>query len=143
MARKLKPCGTYAAYARHLKHGERPCEPCTLANRERYNSAPTGFNAYERQMAAALEANPPVIVWELAPGGIRVPVYINDPHADTGVHPNARKTHCKRGHPFDEENTRVEADGSRECRTCKNEKRRVPRPECADENLLAAARTEL
>lgn len=30
---------------------------------------------------------------------------------------NARKTHCKRGHPFDEENTRRDAKG-RHCRTC-------------------------
>ena len=31
---------------------------------------------------------------------------------------NARKTHCKRGHPFDERNTRIGKDGSRNCRTC-------------------------
>src|SRR5688500_3865651 len=30
---------------------------------------------------------------------------------------NARKTHCKWGHPFDAENTRVARDGSRVCRT--------------------------
>jgi hypothetical protein len=32
---------------------------------------------------------------------------------------NARKTHCKRGHPFNETNTRVEPDGRRVCRTCR------------------------
>lgn len=31
---------------------------------------------------------------------------------------NARKTHCKRGHPFDETNTYVERDGHRVCRAC-------------------------
>jgi hypothetical protein len=31
---------------------------------------------------------------------------------------NARKTHCKHGHPFDEANTAVLANGSRRCRTC-------------------------
>lgn len=33
---------------------------------------------------------------------------------------NARLTHCKHGHPFDEANTRFRADrpGSRECRAC-------------------------
>lgn len=31
---------------------------------------------------------------------------------------NARKTHCKRGHPFDEENTKVRANGSRRCLAC-------------------------
>ncbi|WP_035796387.1 hypothetical protein [Kitasatospora mediocidica] len=30
----LRPCGTSAAYARHRRHGETPCEPCRLANRE-------------------------------------------------------------------------------------------------------------
>lgn len=31
---------------------------------------------------------------------------------------NARKTHCKHGHPFDEENTYVDRDGRRSCRAC-------------------------
>lgn len=30
-----------------------------------------------------------------------------------------QKTHCKRGHAFDEENTMVETDGRRRCRECK------------------------
>jgi hypothetical protein len=32
--------------------------------------------------------------------------------------PNTGKTHCKHGHPFDEENTWVSARGWRYCRTC-------------------------
>jgi hypothetical protein len=31
---RLEPCGTRAAYRRHLAHGEVPCERCTAANRE-------------------------------------------------------------------------------------------------------------
>lgn len=31
---------------------------------------------------------------------------------------NARKTHCKRGHAFDAENTYVMTNGSRACRAC-------------------------
>lgn len=27
-----KPCGTRAAYLRHLDHGEPPCDPCAEAN---------------------------------------------------------------------------------------------------------------
>jgi hypothetical protein len=34
---------------------------------------------------------------------------------------NARKTHCKRGHPFDDANTMIERSGSRQCRICKRE----------------------
>lgn len=36
-----------------------------------------------------------------------------------GVHNNARKTHCHRGHAFDEANTLIIRKGYRECRTCK------------------------
>lgn len=38
MTRVLKPCGTKAAYNRHLRWGEEPCEPCVEANRA-YNRA--------------------------------------------------------------------------------------------------------
>ena len=37
---------------------------------------------------------------------------------------NARKTHCKRGHPFDNTNTVLRRDGTRECRTCDRARRR-------------------
>jgi hypothetical protein len=30
---ELKPCGTYAAYRRHIRHGERPDYLCSEANR--------------------------------------------------------------------------------------------------------------
>lgn len=35
--------------------------------------------------------------------------------------PNRGKTHCKRGHAFDEGNTYVYPDGHRECMTCRKE----------------------
>lgn len=38
---------------------------------------------------------------------------------------NRAKTHCKRGHPFDAENTHVRPDGSRSCRTCAREYKRT------------------
>jgi hypothetical protein len=34
----------------------------------------------------------------------------------TGI--NSRKTHCIHGHPFDDDNTYVTKDGTRQCRTC-------------------------
>ncbi len=34
------------------------------------------------------------------------------------THHNASKTHCKRGHPFDAQNTYYAPDGQRRCRTC-------------------------
>ena len=33
-------------------------------------------------------------------------------------HPQASKTHCKRGHRFDAQNTYYAPDGQRRCRTC-------------------------
>lgn len=35
-----------------------------------------------------------------------------------GIHPNARKTHCKRNHEFTPENTRITSAGGRQCRQC-------------------------
>lgn len=37
---------------------------------------------------------------------------------------NARKTHCDRGHPFDDENTYRSPDGSRQCKECRRERTR-------------------
>lgn len=31
--RYVQPCGTNAAYQRHLQHGEQPCEPCREAHK--------------------------------------------------------------------------------------------------------------
>lgn len=41
-----------------------------------------------------------------------------------GVHNMASKVECRSGHPYDEENTRHLADGSRECRACRRETKR-------------------
>jgi len=35
---------------------------------------------------------------------------------------NARKTHCMRGHPFDEVNTGIQGDGWRYCRACRRQR---------------------
>lgn len=39
-----------------------------------------------------------------------------NPHAR-----NARKTHCMRGHAFDEKNTAITKQGYRQCRACRND----------------------
>lgn len=40
MARDLQPCGTPAAYQRHLRRGEEPCDPClTAANAYKASNA--------------------------------------------------------------------------------------------------------
>lgn len=32
---ELSPCGTYAAYVRHQRHGETPCHACRAANQRK------------------------------------------------------------------------------------------------------------
>jgi hypothetical protein len=50
---------------------------------------------------------------------------LRSPVAPTAV--NARKTHCKRGHPFDQMNTLVRLTG-RGCKTCLRERKRITYP---------------
>ena len=40
---------------------------------------------------------------------------------------HTNKTHCLRGHPFDEVNTYIRPDGHRQCRVCSNDSHRVRR----------------
>ena len=83
MTRKLQPCGTRAAYARHLYNKEDPCDACKAANVVRVANAPSGENYWVAQAEKALEANPPVIVWELDPvSKVQVAVSIQDPHTE-------------------------------------------------------------
>lgn len=39
-----------------------------------------------------------------------------------GVHPQARKTHCSRGHEFTPDNTRIDARNFRACRKCERDR---------------------
>lgn len=41
------------------------------------------------------------------------------------AHWNSKKTHCKHGHPFDENNTYIKPNGERGCRTCRNRLARI------------------
>lgn len=45
------------------------------------------------------------------------------------THPNAMKTHCKRGHPYSEENTYVTLVGRRQCKACRAFLAALPKPE--------------
>lgn len=40
--RKLKPCGTEAAYHRHLRHGQPACRPCLDAHNQATKRAQAG-----------------------------------------------------------------------------------------------------
>jgi hypothetical protein len=154
MPRKLRPCGTRAAYQRHLYNKEEPCEACKAANVVRAMSAPSGggkkareidvSNRYVADGDLALRLNPPRITWRRKPNGIWVHTSINDPHAEG---PSRRATRaygqkrssvfpvaCVNGHEFDSWNTMVSADGMPHCRTCASPQ---------DTQLLSAARTDI
>jgi hypothetical protein len=45
-----------------------------------------------------------------------------------GTHHNALKTHCKRGHEFTPENTRMTTTGGRQCRRCIQDRMGVKNP---------------
>lgn len=44
----LRPCGTTAAYRRHLRHGERPCPSCAAAVRRAWADRAPAANAERR-----------------------------------------------------------------------------------------------
>ena len=44
---------------------------------------------------------------------------------------NARKTHCKRGHPLSGENLLIQAE-QRKCRTCEHQRRKKYHGTCPD-----------
>ena len=51
----------------------------------------------------------------------------NNRRGDGWAGRNARKTHCPRGHAYDEENTRTTPSGWRDCRACNRERMRARR----------------
>jgi WhiB family redox-sensing transcriptional regulator len=52
--RAIEPCGTRAAYRRHMRHKEEPCQPCRDAERrERYARAERAKQAASAGMDAA------------------------------------------------------------------------------------------
>jgi len=57
-----------------------------------------------------------------------------------GTHNNTRRTHCVNGHPFDDENTRRDAKGHRDCRAC--ERARKPAENARRRAARAARRQE-
>lgn len=61
MTRALKPCGTTAAYRRHLRAGEAPCDACRAANAAAKKSkvAAVQDRAAEVVKLAIVDAPPP------------------------------------------------------------------------------------
>lgn len=56
--RELKPHGTLAAYRRHLRHGETPCNACREASR---NSRRANREAVRPKLTAVPDSPPPVV----------------------------------------------------------------------------------
>lgn len=58
MSRVLQPCGSFAAYKRHLRHKEIPCEPCKQASRDQKMVRLDGDR--ETRKVSSLVALPPI-----------------------------------------------------------------------------------
>lgn len=52
-SKKAQPCGTRAAYRRHLRRDEKPCEPCIEANREASGKERKPRSAYSKPQTLA------------------------------------------------------------------------------------------
>jgi hypothetical protein len=52
----LQPCGTPAAYRRHLHHGEKPCRSCTQAEARAKQDKPSRDPELRRQRYAEARA---------------------------------------------------------------------------------------
>ena len=62
MARPLKPCGTLAAYRRHLRHGESACDACLAAvAAEKASKRSAARDAGAAVVRLAVAAEPPVL----------------------------------------------------------------------------------
>lgn len=55
--------------------------------------------------------------------------FIAPPLAALSSLPQAERTHCPQGHPYDAVNTVIQGDGKRRCRTCINARARARRAE--------------
>jgi hypothetical protein len=82
------------------RQGHKHCRACIRERKSAQHAGSLGVgrhnetatNNYEREMAKVLEANPPVIVWQLDPvKKVQVPVYISDPHAERESKPRKPK----------------------------------------------------
>lgn len=85
--------------------------------------------AYEHFVSPIGEGEEIDHVWDR---GCRHTDCVNPAHLEAVTHrinmargAHARKTECKRRHPFDAENTHIRKDGSRLCRACKNLRQRT------------------
>lgn len=71
--------------------------------------------------------------------------YIEHRRAIEGVTPRGQRTHCKRGHPYDDENTYWN-QGARYCKTCRKKPPAPPRPpitHCPQGHPYDAANTRI
>lgn len=61
MAVVLKPCGTFAAYARHKRNKETPCGPCAQAARDQKNVRVEDGLAESAQVVTLAIASEPAV----------------------------------------------------------------------------------
>ena len=60
MARNLQPCGTWAAYKRHLRKDEEPCDDCREAARVQQRERSAARRAAREESGTVLDPSAPV-----------------------------------------------------------------------------------
>ena len=56
----------------------------------------------------------------------------------------ASRTHCHKGHEYNQTNTRIRPDGWRQCRICQNESRtKIRQPKRPDKHIVRQGKTKL
>jgi hypothetical protein len=81
MVAERQPCGTPAAYIRHLRANEKPCDACHRANSNKSRTRRGLPVETDWQTDNALRTNPPRIEWRRVNGVMRA-VEIDDPHGE-------------------------------------------------------------
>jgi hypothetical protein len=104
-------------------------EAVTPGENVRRGAAPYG--AIRSQCRRGHDITEPENVYTDPSGGRRCRVCANETNDLRTAKRRARgdkrkilKTHCLRGHPFDEQNTRIASTGQRQCRACGNQRQR-------------------
>lgn len=112
-------CWLWTAYAMDNGYGKftfggRHNAKCVLAHRFAYESqvGPIGADLQLDHLCRIRNCVRPSHLEPVTP-------VVNNFRSLSPTSANAHKTHCVRGHPFDEVNTRITVDGWRACRQCR------------------------
>jgi len=113
---ELGPCWIWKGHLTYHGYGR----VCKGTPAKRYQAHVVAFVTLRGPIPAGLEPDHLCFIrkcvnpWHIEP----VTHKVNSLRGNSPLAQNARKTYCKRGHPFNEQNTRRSSGGGRVCRIC-------------------------